>query len=250
MSDRSAGILRNLTVSDVPAAMQLSLEAGWNQVEDDWRTLLALAPQGCLGIQVASDLVSTATLFCYGKRLAWIGMVLTRSSHRGRGFARRLMTEALSRADRWGIDTVKLDATEQGQPLYEKLGFRPEQPIERWSREARPAQASALPSTSSPEQWLSADARAFGADRADLLNHLALRSQQFCIGNSYVLTRPGRVSRYLGPCVAEDTDIARTLIEGALRTPSEAWAWDLLPENTNAVALARQFGFTPKRSRR
>ena len=27
-----------------------------------------------------------------------------------------------------GIETVKLDATDQGQPLYEKFGFRPNRP--------------------------------------------------------------------------------------------------------------------------
>jgi hypothetical protein len=29
-------------VGDVPAAFELSAEAGWNQTEDDWRLLLAL----------------------------------------------------------------------------------------------------------------------------------------------------------------------------------------------------------------
>ena len=134
MGDCASAILRLLNVSDIPAAVQLSAEAGWNQTGEDWRTLIVLAPEGCLAIEVDGELAATTTLLCYGRRLAWIGMVLTKLQHRGRGFARRLLTQALAQADQMGIETVKLDATDQGKPIYEKLGFRSEQAVERWSR--------------------------------------------------------------------------------------------------------------------
>jgi len=51
-------------------------------------------------------------------------MVLTTMRYRGRGLARRLMTEALGLADRRKIEGVRLHATDQGRPLQEKLGFR------------------------------------------------------------------------------------------------------------------------------
>src|SRR5437762_3624981 len=41
------GQLRNLNNNDLPAAMELSTLAGWNQTADDWRMLLELAPDGC-----------------------------------------------------------------------------------------------------------------------------------------------------------------------------------------------------------
>src|SRR2546430_8956029 len=43
-------------------------------------------------------------------------------------------SQALALADRIKIETVKLDATDQGRPLYVKMGFRCEQSVERWSR--------------------------------------------------------------------------------------------------------------------
>src|SRR5262245_27468780 len=111
MKDFASATLRRLLVSDIPAAVQLSSEAGWNQTADDWHMLIELSPQSCLALELNGEVVSTATLLCYGRRLAWIGMVLTKMCCRGRGFARRLLTEALAIADGMHIETVKLDAT-------------------------------------------------------------------------------------------------------------------------------------------
>jgi N-acetylglutamate synthase-like GNAT family acetyltransferase len=250
MSGSTGAVLRKLRASDIPAALQLSAEAGWNQTGEDWHMLIELAPEGCLAMEIDGELASTATLFCYGRRLAWIGMVLTRITYRGRGFARRLLTETLALADQMQIETVKLDATDQGQPLYERLGFRSEQPVERW---ARPSSADvSTPAVSSDAtaslDWQAADRRAFGLDRSELLGRLARRHAPLSIARSYLLTRPGRLTGYLGPCVADATDDARALLERALQTPSPGgWSWDLLPENANAVAIARDLAFIPRR---
>jgi len=124
---------RLLRLGDVAAALQLSTQAGWNQTEDDWHTLRNLAPESCWVIEMDGKLAATTTLLCYGRRLGWIGMVLTSQEYRRRGLAKRLLTTVLAQADSIGIETLKLDATEQGRPLYEQFGFRSEQEIERWS---------------------------------------------------------------------------------------------------------------------
>jgi predicted GNAT family N-acyltransferase len=113
--------MRLLRQQDIVVAAQLSAEAGWNQTPDDWRMLLQLNPENCFGIDADGQLVSTATLTCYGVQLAWIGMVLTSRNYRRRGFARSLLLRAIQRADELGVESLKLDATDQGQPLYESL---------------------------------------------------------------------------------------------------------------------------------
>src|SRR5438876_2622958 len=128
--------LRLMTSDDLAAATELSTAAGWNQTSEDWQMLMALGPNNCFAIEADGQVVSTTTLLCYSQRLAWIGMVLTRANYRGRGFARRLLAAALDRADSLRIETLKLDATEQGRPLYEAFGFQAEQAVERWSRPA------------------------------------------------------------------------------------------------------------------
>jgi predicted GNAT family N-acyltransferase len=243
--------LRRLAASDLPAALELSEQAGWNQTVDDWRMLIDLAPKGCLAIEVDGELAATTTLLGYGRRLAWIGMVLTKKSYRGRGFARRLLTQALNLADQTAIETVKLDATDQGRPLYEKTGFRSEQAVERWTRAGTGhATGTTVPVGERPgENWRMADHRAFGADRSELLERLARRGQPpFVMDGSYWLTRPGRYSHYLGPSVCDAPRTARALIELALPTAGNRdCSWDLFPANAAAAAIARDLAFMPTR---
>lgn len=242
--------VRVLQAGDAVSAYKLSLEAGWNQTVQDWSMLIELSPDGCLGIDVDGDLVSTGTLFCYGRRLAWVGMVLTKIAFRGRGFARRILTELLRLADRKAIETVKLDATDQGQPLYEKLGFRVEQAVERWIRPGE--KGVRLTSNDAGQElqrsWHNLDTTAFGTDRTFLLERLALRRPPIVDQNSFGLSRMGRENNFLGPCVANSSGIARGLIHSTLLAAQQGgWLWDLFLENKNATALATDLGFTPQR---
>ena len=70
---------------DIDPAVQLSTSAGWNQTASDWRLLMQLSPDGCFGIHGDGNLVATATLMRYDRRLGWVGMVLTHADYRRRG---------------------------------------------------------------------------------------------------------------------------------------------------------------------
>jgi GNAT superfamily N-acetyltransferase len=253
----STSQLRLIRPADLASATELSSLAGWNQTLEDWLMLLDLAPDGCFGIEVDGRLVATTILLSYQQRLAWVGMVLGHPEYRGRGFARRLVAAALDRADSLGVETVKLDATEQGRPLYESLGFQAEQSVERWFRpgsseslresrtaEPRPTAGPAVLSRT----LLDLDAQAFGTDRSMLLRELAQRGAPHASSAAFLLARTGRATEYLGPCVAADPTVARTLITDAVRASAQSdWSWDLLPGNREAVALASELGFTRQR---
>jgi ribosomal protein S18 acetylase RimI-like enzyme len=238
--------LRTMRAEDVPAAFHLSAQAGWNQTEEDWRTLLALAPETCLAIEVDGQLAATTTLLCYGQRLAWIGMVLTRLEFQRRGFAKKLFGEALKRADEMEIETIKLDATKQGQSLYEQFGFRGEEEIVRWSRPISGTERLSVV-RSSPPVWQQVDAKYFGADRLRLLERLGERNPPSVHEQSYLFSRPGRASAYLGPCVSDNPIDVRTLISACVQNSQWSWYWDLFPSNQHAATIARDLGFTPQR---
>jgi len=244
----SVGQLRLMMMSDLEDAGRLSAGAGWNQTLEDWRLLLRLSPHGCFAIELDGAVVATTTVVVYRQELAWIGMVLTHPEYRGRGFARRLLAKALEYAELLGIATIKLDATEQGRPLYEKFGFIAEKPIERWNRAGVPTAPSVRSGFSLNGSLIDLDRQAFGIDRSALLQALCGHSTVESVSGGFVFRRRGRIAQYLGPCVASNPGLARRLIIDAVSgSANTAWYWDLIPQNESAVAVATELGFTLQR---
>lgn len=217
------GLLHAARLADL---VSLSASAGWNQTPEDWRRLLELEPEGCFGIEQDGRIVSSATVVSYGEGLAWIGMVLTLPEYRGRGYATRLMERCMEYCRQRRIRTVRLDATEMGQPLYERFGFMPEYEVQRWQG-VLPA---AVVRFHQPDFEL--DRLAFGADRRRLLERIGC-------------WRRGRVACYIGPVTARSAAEAREIILhcGA----SGPCFWDIPGPNAAAQALAGQLGFRAAR---
>jgi GNAT superfamily N-acetyltransferase len=229
-------------------AYALSTEAGWNQTVEDWERLLRLAPQGCFGIFDSGRLVASAVAFPYGQRLAWIGMVLTTATHRGRGYASTLMQHCLAFLDAAGVESVKLDATELGRPVYARLGFKDERPVSRWLRKPAPLDDATASFQGFDDDLARADFDAFGADRGPLLRELAKHEVLSLPRRALLFTRPGRTARHLGPCAARDPDAARAILTHAVALHQHTPVlWDIFDENEPACTLAQSLGFEPVR---
>jgi GNAT superfamily N-acetyltransferase len=239
--------MRQLQPADIQDLLRLSSDAGWNQTAADWSRVLELASTGCWGIEAEGHIVATATVVCYGTQLAWVGMVLTDVRYRSNGFATRLVRHALDRAHELGVGCVKLDATNAGRPLYEKLGFRAEQTVERWVRKGLHTSVHVRGTTSSLNPEL--DRSACGYDRTAWLESIRPEGGTYLQSGGFLLTRPGSLNGYLGPCVAKNWRTARELVVQALAdNPDTGWFWDLLSNNRDAQELARSFDFAPCRT--
>lgn len=238
-------LIRPLLPSDIPGALALTREAGWNQLPADWERLLSLEPEGCFAMECGGCLAATATAVCYGTELAWIGMVLTMPEFRRRGFAGLLMRRVLDFIAQRHVATIKLDATEVAVGLYRKLGFVEERAVERWQRPPGPVLPAKVERYCPEPDY---DQKVFGADRVALLAQLAPLGSASLSGQGYAMGRPGSLAAYFGPCVASSRDAAETLLRWFLaQHAQEEVFWDLLPENKEAVRLAREFGFAPTR---
>ncbi|MEN3325570.1 MAG: hypothetical protein V7638_377 [Acidobacteriota bacterium] len=227
MQDSAAVEIRLLCESDIAAAMDLKRLAGWNQTQRDWQTLLQLEPQGCFAAVLDRQLVGTTTTTSYGSELAWIGMVLVRPENRRTGIASRLLETALGYlAHR--VSVVKLDATADGQQVYERFGFEVESMVERWRRTGeRLVTSEAHPEALDPDagrQIFELDREVFGANRSQLLRLLfadscvrpvITRNQEGRV-TGYALARSGSDAAYVGPVVSPQQRDAVELLDRLL----------------------------------
>jgi GNAT superfamily N-acetyltransferase len=215
--------IRLLFESDIPAAMKLKEAAGWNQTEADWRRLLKLEPHGCFAAIENDQLVGTTTTTTYKEDLAWIGMVLVDPQHRRRGIATRLMETALSYLD-GKVAVIKLDATAEGRPVYEKFGFKTESLVERWRASIKWRPTKREDAAIDLEALFALDRRAFGADRSQLIKCLiddspiapVLVTGESSSLTGYALARTGTRATYIGPVVTTDTAQVEDLLDRIL----------------------------------
>jgi GNAT superfamily N-acetyltransferase len=243
--------LREMSCEDIPGGLRLSQLAGWNQTALDWERFLAASPRGCFAMETNRLIVGTAATICYENRFAWISMVLVDPDYRGQGIGTMLLERAVEYLDGAGIPAIKLDATPQGKPIYQKLGFVVEYEIERWMlrRENRTSrQVTGAPQIEDVCQF---DQRVFGADRASLLRSLAdaapdLTQVEYEQGalTGYAFGRHGSRADHLGPWVATNLASASRLLDGFLaRSGRELLFVDVVCSNAWVPQLVKARGF-------
>ncbi len=242
--------IRLLRTADIPELVSLSTQANWNQTAADWQRMMDLAPEGCFGMESGGQVVSSTTAIRYASEVGWIGMVLTDKANRGRGNANALLNHALAYLRAHKVGWAKLDATEEGHPIYAKLGFTDECTVERWKR---PGGSPAVASTRELTRYIldpSFDRAYFGAPRQPLLSALSAEHDAGLVpGFGYAMGRPGARASYFGPTVVRTREAARLLLEWYLaKQGGSEVLWDLFPENKDAVQLAIEFGFQPDRT--
>ena len=249
--------IRLLFESDIPAAMQLKEAAGWNQTEEDWRRLLMLDPNGCFAAVKDGRLVGTTTTTTYGNDLAWIGMVLVDPQEQRQGIATKLMNVALDYLN-GKVATVKLDATAQGKPVYEKFGFQVESLVERWSgtTKARDAETPKALGHDAVRDLLALDRVAFNADRSKLIEKLTrdacvppvlLRAADGTL-SGYALARRGTNADYVGPVVAKAPQHIDSLLDQVLsQLPGRRVYIDFSTECGASTSVLSDRGFVKER---
>jgi GNAT superfamily N-acetyltransferase len=256
--------IRPLTPDDLPAALQLSEAAQWNQNLHDWSLMLQLG-QGWGIDDVAAagqpvQLAASVIVLPYGALFAWVSMVLVLPAFRRRGHAQSLLRHALQHLRGQGRAAV-LDATPAGHAVYLQEGFADTWGFARYRRDApvalqpRPAVAPSRPLLDS--DWPAVDAldsACFGASRLQLLRALAQRLPRAARVveedgrlQAFVLGRDGREARQIGPLVAENDRVAAALLHDALLSVAAPVYIDLLDTRRAWLPWLRRLGFKAQR---
>lgn len=216
---KSPVVLRAMTRDDLADAIELSLEQAWPHRAEDWELFLELGE----GLVATLDdkVVGTIMAWRFGSNYATIGMVIVTSKIQGQGIGRKLMQAMLERLE--GLNVV-LNATTEGLPLYEKMGFvaygevrqhqgpAPTMPLADLmpGERVRPIGRS---DTDLPALW----SRASGMDRSNMFNALWQGNKGVVLSRDHepvgfaLLRRFGRGTS-IAPIVAPDLAGAKTLI--------------------------------------
>lgn len=252
-----------MTVADIPLGLRLARQAGWNQIEADWRRFLAMQPDGCFVGELGGAPVATTAAFIFGP-VAWIAMVLVDADSRRKGIATTLLKHALDFLDNHGVKTVRLDATAAGQPVYEKLGFAPEYPLTRYQGTASevgrasphdtPRRAGTLALPSSIAEIAAFDHRMTATPRERMLARLFEESPDLTRIlhrdgqlEGYVTGRRGANATLIGPCIATAWAGPTLLGETLSLCSSQPVFLDIPQDNAPAIEIAEKHGLSIQR---
>jgi GNAT superfamily N-acetyltransferase len=245
---------------DLDQAFELSKSEGWNQTENDWKLFLGNPVNICLVAEHNSRVAGTATALNHSDKVSWIGMVLVDKILRGQGAGRMLLNSIIERTGHF--ESVKLDATPAGEPLYKSLGFLPEYTIIRMTNPSfepkffsEADNAPKLITGNDLTEVLNYDNYVFGADRSYLLKNLLenFPEKAFCLRQhdhieGFIMGRDGIKFNYIGPVYAGSTDTAKKLLNKALQSLiNKPVALDIHKEKEELVKWLEAIGFVRQR---
>ncbi len=249
--------LRRHLPEQASQAVELSAEAGWNQIESDWRLMMEMGDASSLWDR-DEHLVATALMLPFDGPFGWISMVLVTSGWQRRGLATELLKHSMDGLRGRGL-VPGLDATEGGREVYAPLGFRDVYPIVRMRADR--IDPGRLPKTSrnsvrsiekyDAESVRTYDRAVFGAGREALLDDLRGRAPDLAWladeGSGFVLGRDGRVATQIGPLSADNIDAAKALLGRALENTAGPTFIDVPAGQAEFVDYLAGAGFRPQR---
>lgn len=242
--------LRRMTPDDIAAGHELSSEQKWPHRIEDWEMLLSLG----FGYVAELDgaVVGTAMAWLYGDEAATLGMVIVAPRAQGMGIGRRLMNAVLADL---GDRTVLLNATDEGAPLYRKLGFEEAGPVFQHQGAAfavpmaelipdervRPLGAKDMASLREMAR------RATGMNRDALLDALVPGAQGVVLTRSnepvgFALFRRFGRGYVVGPTVAPDAGGAKALISHWLGSNAGMFCRLDIPEESGLGEWLEELG--------
>lgn len=219
--------IRLMTPQDIPEGLRLCRLAHWNQLEADWRELLALSPQGGRVALNQGAIVGSVVTLDFSHRFAWVGMLLVDPAVRGMGIGSDLFKASLEVFP--DVDVIRLDATPLGRPVYQRFGFQDEFGLMRMqgtgarSLDSKPSPlVQPMPAPLLPDvlDW---DLEVFGADRSSLLRWAQVQAPEYAwvvrdgaelLG--YCFGRHGHNYEQVGPVVTDRIEVARQLLQACL----------------------------------
>lgn len=210
--------IRLFRQGDIPAFLALAAAEGW--VSDPWEFsfILDAFPRGCLAVDEGRAVAFVSAVRYTNS--GWIGNLIVAEDMRGRGYGSRLMRRALDELLAAGVETVWLTASEQGRPLYEKMGFREIDSVVRW-RGIATGGGDGGGGVVTLHDCIALDRSGWGDDRSALIAAVTSRGMSFGNRGGFVVMQPCSAGFQAGPWAAVDAGVAEGLLVRALSSLRE-----------------------------
>jgi len=192
---------------------------------------------------------------------AYVGLMGVHQDFQRHGVGIALMEHLLAWTQQQKVPLVLLDASQSGQPLYEKLGFVALNEV--YVLQCRIGQLEYQQPTGlrvlSPQNLdliIASDKEAFGADRIRLLQAMleTYPGRAFFLSDGQGGTRGYLIvqEKRIGPWVMQEKADAELLLRTALSLPFSGGVVSVVvpAENTDAIALLQRYGFMTVRVNR
>lgn len=206
----------------LPEFLELAASAGWPHRAEDIAPTLSLGRPWRAINRKSGKIIGVAVWWPMGPGFGRVGLVIVEPKFQGLGIGRDLMLKVLEDAT---TRTLMLLATEEGRPLYEKLGFKSTGLTQRhqgevsglpdWQNKATPAGPDDFP------EIIALDKRVNGADRTPMISHLLQVGETVLIKSGgkitgYAISRVFGKGSVVGPVVARSEDDAIALFSGSV----------------------------------
>jgi GNAT superfamily N-acetyltransferase len=222
--DGAETTLRPMHAGDLVAMHGLAQQMSWPHRAEDCTQLFALGA-GTVAVDATGRTVGVGLRWSFGRDVGTIGLVLVAPERQGRGIGRALMTALI---DDLEPRALMLNATAEGLPLYEKLGFVStgfvRQHQGRLTEVLPPVPAvsvrRAVPADHTPLCAL--DAVAFGTDRSPLVSRLLADGEAWVVDHAgrpagFAVLRAFGRGMIIGPVVAPGEGEAIALVAAAAK---------------------------------
>ncbi|KAA0547223.1 GNAT family N-acetyltransferase [Bacillus sp. BGMRC 2118] len=210
---------------DIPGIVDLSTSVNWDYDEYEIGTVMASGK--IFGHKnKEGKIVSSAAVIPYDHNLASIGMVIVHRDFRGFGLGREAAQKCI---DYVPIDSsILLIATEEGKPLYKKMGFSEVDSVHKYLCDTyidgQPLHHDGVFIENFNERdfddIVKLDQAAFGDKRSNFLKHRINQSNQCLVardknGNiiGYGLSIVGPINTILGPIVSPDVHTTKLILD-------------------------------------
>jgi GNAT superfamily N-acetyltransferase len=250
-----AGVdIREMTAGDVDFCLEMFGITGWGNTAEDVLRMISYEPGGCLVASMDGEDVGIVGSIRYGD-VGYMGNLIVRPEHRGKGIGATLMEEAMEHLLSEGVESIRLDAVPKAVPLYERIGFRSESLSLRFTglaTETGSSRCARMMESDLPDV-LGLDLRCFGAPRGRVLRRVHADFPRLCFVArecsrlvGFIMAKEGEGRTRIGPwiCEPDEPEIAEKLLRRFMDEVAGNRMWAGVPEgNLGSIEILERSGF-------